>query len=76
MKVLTLKFNLAEIKQLTVISKNEKSMFFKNLKESKLFRNQRFFHSIILSFASENALNFSIFYFHANERIYYYTFRT
>ena len=58
------------MRQLTVISKNEKSMFFKSLKESKLFYNQKF-HSIILSFANENALSFLIFHFHINKRIHY-----
>ena len=75
MKLLTSKFSFAKIKQLTKISKNKKLMFFKNLKENKLSHDQKL-HSIIFSFASENVLNFLIFHFYANERIYYHSFKT
>ena len=57
-------------------SKNEKLLFFRNLKKNKLSYDQRFFHSIILSSANENVSNFLIFYFYANKRIYYHLFKT
>ena len=75
MKLLISKFNFVKMKQLTMILKNEKSMFFKSLKESKLSHNQKL-HLIILSSASENALNFLIHYFHVNERIHYHSLKT
>ena len=56
--------------------KNERSTFLRSLKENKLFHDQRFFYSIILSFASENVSSFLIFHFHANERIHYHSFKT
>ena len=55
-----------------MISKIEKLMFFKSLKENKLSHDQEF-SLITLSFASENVSNLLIL--RANTRIHYYSFK-